>query len=75
MRIKLRVNLNDIPDVPDTPDIPLASGNEIDTPQPDLIVIGETAVMEWYLEQGTDEIYKILAKETQNEGIRNQKGI
>ncbi len=67
MRIKLKVNLNDVPDVPDTPDTPLVSGNEMDTPQPDLIVVGETAVMNWHLEQGTDEIYKKLLKEGKNE--------
>jgi hypothetical protein len=67
MRIKLKVNLNDVPDPPDTLDVPLDNEDDMRAPQPDLIVVGETAVVDWYLGQGTDEIYKRLMKEGQNE--------
>ena len=65
MRIKLRVNLDEIPEP--SPDDPILLDTGEDVPQPYLMDIGDVT-MEWRMKKGNDAIYGMLMKETENEG-------
>lgn len=64
MRIKLGINLDEIPEP--SPDEPILLDTGEDVPQPYLMDIGDVT-MEWRMKKGNDAIYRILMKEPQNE--------